>query len=167
MSTVGDEPIIPQRQSHEPDPRLDLQGELYSQKEYEFTPEEDTLIYGMAGKMKGVGGFMVLLGIINLALPFVLYFALHSPKFRVSPLVAALVFLLVGKWTRSAATSFAKIRTTSGRDIKHLMVAMSDLDSVYSLQYWLMIVALVVAVAVVGFVLVIDATVGSAAVISF
>ncbi|NJL43462.1 MAG: hypothetical protein HC856_06310 [Pseudanabaena sp. RU_4_16] len=62
-----------------------------------------------------------------------------------------LVLLLVGSWTKKAGTSFKQIVDSRGQDIRNLMDAMSSLRKLYTLQYWLLVIALViVAIALVA-----------------
>jgi hypothetical protein len=62
-----------------------------------------------------------------------------------SALVGSL-YIVIGVWTKSAAQSIQNIVNTEGNDIDHLMNAVKDLNKLYSLQKWLMIVAIVLAV---------------------
>jgi hypothetical protein len=64
--------------------------------------------------------------------------------------VVGLFYLLMGVWTRSAGGSFAQIVTTQGRDISHLMNALSSLHSMYALVYTLLMVTLLLGVVALG-----------------
>jgi len=63
-------------------------------------------------------------------------------------LLFAVVFLLVGIWTSSAAKSFSLIAATSGSDLGNLMNALTSLLKLYYLQFWLIIDSLIVAAIV-------------------
>ena len=53
---------------------------------------------------------------------------------------------MVGLWTQCASVSFKHVVYTEGNDISHLISALEDLRKLYSLQFWLLILALVFAV---------------------
>jgi hypothetical protein len=59
--------------------------------------------------------------------------------------VVGLFYLLLGTWTRSAASSFQRIVDTKGNDIAHLMRALSSLYSMYSLIWTLLVLTLLAA----------------------
>src|SRR5262245_35196739 len=136
---------------------------------YEFTREQNELIGDLAGKMRLVGLIGVILGILNmlsalLLLVFVFVDRLPADVLQRIPedvrrqmpptaylwgylLQAAavgLIFLLLGSWTRSSASSFQQIVDTSGRDINYLMDALGSLRRMYSLLYSLIVVTLLV-----------------------
>ena len=58
--------------------------------------------------------------------------------------VVGLFYVLIGTWTRSAGGEFQKIVDTAGRDISHLMSALSSLHSMYALIYTLLVVTLLI-----------------------
>jgi hypothetical protein len=66
--------------------------------------------------------------------------------------ISGVVQLLIGIWTNRAASSFLQVTQTRGNDIDNLMEALKQLRRLYSLQYWLLIVALVIfgIVAAIG-----------------
>src|SRR5262249_57086555 len=68
----------------------------------------------------------------------------------VSSAVNGLLYLLIGMWTRGAARSFQKIVDTTGRDIRHLMDALSELNKMYTLIYTLIFIGLLVLLASIG-----------------
>jgi hypothetical protein len=47
---------------------------------YEFTPEQNTLIGGMATKMRGVGLFLAVVGILNLIAAIIVVLAIYRAK---------------------------------------------------------------------------------------
>jgi len=141
-----------------PDPALNFQGEMYAQKQYEFTPAENEMISGLASKMRVVGLFNVILGVVLVAMPFVLHYAFGYPQLRVTPMMAGLLFLLTGMWTRGASVSFDKITASKERDITNLMKAVDDLDGVYGLQYGLILMGLLVMGSLAIYFIAVDAT---------
>ncbi len=131
-------PSLPAQPQEQPTP----------QTPYEFTPAQDDIIRALAGKMKFVGIFHIVASfIIGLAGLIALFF---------SPLVGALYLvlltpqLLIGIWTINAAQSFKLVVGTRGRDIPHLMGALTALRKLYTLMFWLLIAALLIAVLAVA-----------------
>lgn len=102
--------------------------------QYEFTPGQNATFRELAATMRFVGLFLVLGGALE---------CLTCLNGQLGGLVAGLVFVFLGIWTRSAAQSFQRIVDTEGRDITHLMTALSDLLKMYRLLYILLIIALV------------------------
>jgi hypothetical protein len=117
---------------------------------YEFTPLQNENIRRLSSKMKFVGIFYivaaVLFGTLGVAALFVM------PLAGIIYIIAMIPELLIGIWTTKAASSFRMIVDTKGHDIPHLMNAVVSLRKLYTLQYWLLIIALmliVVSIAVV------------------
>ncbi len=142
---------------------------------YEFTREQNELIGDLAGKMRLVGLIGVVLGILNLLSALLLLLFVFQDRLPADMLqripeevrkqmpptaylwgyllqVAAvgLIFLLLGVWTRSSASSFHQIVDTSGRDISHLMEALDSLRRMYALLYSLIVVTLLVFLVGLG-----------------
>lgn len=134
---------------------------------YEFTKEQNELIGGLASKMRLVGLLAVVVGIINLVSALMLLVFVFQDRLpaemieQIPPEVRSemppkdflwgiilqgattgLIFLMIGLWTRAASASFRDIVATTGRDITHLMDALSSLYKKYSLMYMLIVVAL-------------------------
>lgn len=111
---------------------------------YEFTPPQNQNIRLLAGKMKFVGVFYivaaVLFGLLGVGAFFVM------PMVGIIYVIAMIPELLIGIWTTKAASSFHKIVETKGHDIPHLMNAVASLRKLYTLQYWLLIIALMLIV---------------------
>ncbi|MDP2885743.1 MAG: hypothetical protein Q8P51_12070 [Ignavibacteria bacterium] len=98
--------------------------------------------------MKFVGIFYViasvLMGLAGLVALFI------APLIGVLYLILLTPQLLIGIWTINAASSFKLVVDTRGHDIPHLMNALTSLRKLYTLMFWLLIVALafmVVAIA--------------------
>jgi hypothetical protein len=110
--------------------------------QYEFNEEQNALIGGLAARMRFVGMFLIVLGVLALVGA-----AATARDVRDGHLVVFGIFQIVlGAWTRSAAKGFRQVVETQGADINHLMEALADLRKLYTLQYWLVILALVVLV---------------------
>lgn len=124
---------------------------------YEFNESENSIFADVASKMSAVGFFSIFFGLLNIALSLVYLFQIsQSGDSRITMqgiggISQGLVLLLVGSWTKKAGTSFKQIVDSRGQDIRNLMDAMSSLRKLYTLQYWLLVIALViVAIALVA-----------------
>ena len=119
---------------------------------YEFSEAENRTIATLASRMKWVGFFLLVIGgIIGLASAMFLVKSLLESALELFALIFllfAVVFLLVGIWTSSAAKSFSLIAATSGSDLGNLMNALTSLLKLYYLQFWLIIDSLIVAAIV-------------------
>jgi hypothetical protein len=142
---------------------------------HEFTGEQNELIGRLANKMSVVGLVSVIFGVLYLisaVLLLAFVFQDRLPPDVVSKIpddvrskvpstnylwgiliqtaLAGVIFLCIGIWTRSAASSFREIVTTTGRDIGHLMSALTSLHKMYSLLYTLIIVMLLAVLVAIG-----------------
>jgi hypothetical protein len=114
-------------------------------RQYEFTPEQDRLIVDLAAKMRFVGFFALFMGALGLGL--MVYIWMRGVLYVD---VGILVMLFLGFWTLGAARSFQEVADTKGRDISHVMKALGELRSMFSLLYWVLLVGIVL-VAVLFF----------------
>jgi hypothetical protein len=144
--------------------------------QYEFSQEQNALIGSLASKMRFVGLFFVVLGLINVFIALLVVLAVFRDRLpqkwidqlpaeskakleeqkdklpannnlwgiAINAGVVGLFYIVMGVWTRSAASSFQQIVTTQGSDISHLMSALSSLHSMYALVYTLLVVTLLV-----------------------
>ncbi len=115
---------------------------------YEFTTTQERLIADLAGKMRFVSYFLIVVGVLQI-IPGLSRLVIAEGFGLV---ISGVVQLLIGIWTNRAASSFLQVAQTRGNDIDNLMEALKQLRRLYSLQYWLLIVALVIfgIVAVIG-----------------
>jgi len=146
--------------------------------QYEFSVEQNALIGSLARKMGWVGLFFTVVGLLNLLVTGLLVLAIYRNQlpadwlsqlppearsqmhtlppsnqlwgFALNAGISGLVYLLIGIWTQTAAGSFRRIVDTQGRDISHLMHALSALHKMYSLVYALLVVTLLFFLAAVG-----------------
>jgi len=129
------------------------QGQPQTQPEsqpvgYEFTIAQNESIRVLSRRMTFVGVFhviaSVLVGLAGLVALFIapliglLYIILLTPQ------------LLIGIWTITAANSFKLVVNTRGHDIPHLMNALTSLRKLYTLMFWLLIVAFVFIVVAIA-----------------
>ena len=105
---------------------------------YEFTSTQDRLISELSNKMRFVSYVLIVIGAL---LIFAGLVSINQGGF--GSVIYGIVQLLVGVWTNKAAASFRKIADTQGNDISNLMNALAELRKLYTLQYWLFILALV------------------------
>jgi hypothetical protein len=109
-------------------------------KQYEFKPGENKIIGQLAFKMHFVGLFLLAMGLIIIAIGV-------AVVFHVGPIISGTLACVVGLWTQRASMSFKNVVQTEGRDITHLMDALDDLRKLYTLQYWLLVLGLLLALA--------------------
>ncbi len=126
---------------------------MYPQN-YEFNESENSVFAEVATRMKAVGFCIIFFGFLNII--FFAFTLVQSKDFRLgSPGIGGisqgLFFVLIGVWTRDAGSSFRQIVDSRGNDIRNLMDAMGSLKKLYTLQFWLLVIALVlVAIALLA-----------------
>jgi hypothetical protein len=111
--------------------------------EYEFSASENRVIGDLSWKMHYVGMFLVAVAGLTTV------YALFDLVDRIGNLVAALIYFAIGWYTINAAASFRQIVETEGRDIGALMDACRNLLKLYRIQFWLVILALLLLVVAV------------------
>ncbi len=109
-----------------------------SEKQYEFKPGENKIIGQLASKMNFVGLFLLAVGVLVIAHGVIV--AVHY-----GPIISGTLTAVVGIWTQRASVSFRSVVQTEGRDISHLMRALEDLRKLYSLQFWLLFLSMLLA----------------------
>ena len=111
--------------------------------EYEFSRSQNELIGDLAHKMDFVATLLIILGVVALIAGILSVISvLTQPGSEViiaalNSLIAGIFFLLIGTWTKNAASAFKQIVSTAGTDIENLMIALGELRKLYTLQYWL------------------------------
>lgn len=105
---------------------------------YEFNNTQNQLIRELSEKMRFVGYFLIGLGIL-VAIGGLISIA----RGGLGNIVQGIVQILIGFWTNKAASAFKQIVDTQGSDIENLMGALGELRKLYTLQYWLYIVAFI------------------------
>jgi hypothetical protein len=119
-------------------------GSTPATPQYEFTPEQDTIVGGLGSRMQFVGLVAILLGAVSLG-------AMIADYLRTGTLwleIHGFVYLLVGIWSVSAGRSFQDVAQTKGRDINHLMDALKRLRAIYTLIAVLLLMAVLLIVIV-------------------
>ena len=126
--------------------------------EFEFSEQQNGVFRELARAMKFVGTFLLVVGtLVGLfGLVQVIAAAIAETPAQAAGgvmfILQALVYVLIGMWTRNASADVSRVATTSGNDIHHLMAAMGELKRVYVLQKTLLLIALgIVALGAVAF----------------
>ena len=110
-------------------------------QEFEFTAAQNQTIQVLSNRMKWVGGFQVVSGIV-LGIAAITAFARGQEGFAL--IFTAVLLVVMGLYTYSASRGFSKIVQTIGADITHLMEAVTSLKSLYNIQFWLIITYLII-----------------------
>jgi hypothetical protein len=110
-------------------------------RSYEFDEGQNELIGALANRMSWVANFMILLA----AIAIVGGFATLRDE-GAGSIGQGIIVLILAVWTRKAAQSFHGIVRTEGSDVTNLMAALGELKKLYTLQYWLIIVAIAIVV---------------------
>lgn len=105
---------------------------------YEFNESQNQLILDLSKKMLFVSYFLIAGGILG-ALGGVIMLL----KGGFGELVQGVILLITGVWTINAAKAFQLIVDTQGNDIENLMGALGQLRKLYTLQYWLFLIAII------------------------
>lgn len=110
------------------------------EKTYEFTAAQNHLIGTLAKRMKFVAIFFIVLGAI-IAVGGL--FSLSRGIEGIATIFMGALYIIIGLWTIRAADSFKKIVDTAQSDISYLMNALNELKKLYTLQYVLVIIAII------------------------
>lgn len=124
--------------------------EPHRSAQYEFTDEQNRQISALADAMRVTAGLAQLLGLSFVVLCCLAVMAAGERGGGYGPSIglgaAALIFLCIGFWTGSSATSFRRIVETKNEDIWHLMNALGKLHSMYGLLRTMILGSLVLAI---------------------
>jgi hypothetical protein len=112
-----------------------MEGEA---RHYEFDAAQNELIGLLAKRMTWVGRFMIVFSIFA-----VIGGIAKIREDGLGVIIQAGLILVLALWTLRAASSFNGIVTTAGSDISNLMAALGELKKLYTLQYWVVVVAIV------------------------
>jgi len=108
---------------------------------YEFNNSQNQLIQELSKKMRFVSYFLIGLGLLSAVGGLILL-----ARGGLVNVIQGVVQILIGFWTQKAASAFRLIVDTQGNDIENLLGALGELRKLYTLQYWLYIIALVFVV---------------------
>ena len=101
---------------------------------YEFGEAENLILSGLASRMRFVGLFIVGIGLFVFAYGVIL-------MVEVGYIFAGLLDFVIGIWTFGAGTEFKKIAQTPNKDTELLMRGLENLLRLYTLVYWLCLLA--------------------------
>lgn len=104
---------------------------------YEFTPEQNLALTGLAGRMWAVGGILMVVALLILAESTALVW--KGTGSAVGFEVGA-ILLLIGFWSIRASGQFLRVVRTEGADISHLMDGLREIRKLYELQFWAFVV---------------------------
>ena len=110
---------------------------MEQQQQYEFSEEENILVGSLAKKMKFVGIFGIIFGVLEILQ------GIFSDK---TAIVQGLISIIIGIWTTKASESFQKIVDTQGNDISYLLGALDQLKKLFSLQYWTYLIGAIIVI---------------------
>jgi hypothetical protein len=105
---------------------------------YEFSPGQNVVFAKLATRMQFVGLFAMGAGLL----------AIGAGAFRrdVFAILSGILYAVIGLWTERSGFSFRAVATTEGHDITNLMKGLGDLEKLYTVQFWVCLIALVVAI---------------------
>ena len=106
---------------------------------YEFNNTQERLIRELSDKMRFVSYFLIAIGAL-----LIISGIARIARGGFGGIINGIIQLLIGIWTNKAASSFRQIVDTRENDIENLMNALGELRKLYALQYWLLILALIV-----------------------
>jgi len=121
-------------------PQVSDQPTYRTEREYEFTPEQNDTIARLSDAMRWVSVPMLALGalcVVELIMSIVWlvqtksYQDWHAIGTILYLLFSTLLFMAFAVWTSRSSLAFRQITETSGRDISHLMGALDGLRKVY------------------------------------
>lgn len=108
---------------------------------YEFNESQNQLILDLSKKMRFVSYFLIVSGALGAISGFITI--LQGVQGGFSGIVQGVILLVTGIWTINAAKAFQLIVDTQGNDIENLMGALGQLRKLYTLQYWLFLIAVI------------------------
>lgn len=108
------------------------------QSNYEFSGSQNELIKNLADKMRFVSYILIVAGVLITISGVITLF-----QGGVGNIINGVVQVILGIWTNKAADAFKQIVVTQGNDIENLMGALGELRKLYTVQYWLYIIALI------------------------
>jgi hypothetical protein len=117
---------------------------------YEFNAEQSRLIGGLGRSMRIVGLVALAWAVVGIISMGILAWKSGVLYFDLNPVLA----LFIGLWALSGGSSFNNVVATQGNDIGYLMDALGKLRNIFSLIAILIVVALLIAIAVMAYVLI-------------
>lgn len=151
--------IDPEPQLLGPEPQiLDPTGSAQSQcgsdpkpAPFEFGESEELILSGLASRMRLVGLFILGIGLFVFAYGVIrMVDARALQGGEVGYIFAGLLDFVVGIWTFGAGSEFKKIADSPHKDTELLMQGLENLLRLYTLVYWLCLLAILFTLIQVG-----------------
>jgi hypothetical protein len=117
--------------------------------DYEFSPTQERTIASLARLMQIIGGASMLFGVLALLALF------GSRSNALVVIIQSALMITIGALTLKVGGSFDRIRASIGSDIKHLMTALQGLRTIYLVQAWVLGLALLFLVLVLGWAMIV------------
>lgn len=105
---------------------------------YEFDQTQNQLFQDLARKMRFVGYFFIAIGVLLMIVGL-----LSLSRGGLGSEINGIILVIIGFWKISAANAFERIFKTQGSDIENLMGALGELRKLYTLQFWLSLIAII------------------------
>ncbi len=115
-----------------------IRGKEMESQRYEFDQSQNQLVRDLAQKMRFVSYFLIALGVL-----LIVGGIFNLRRGEIGSIISGVVQVIIGFWTNRAATAFQRIVDTQGSDIENLMGALGELRKLYTLQYWLILIAII------------------------
>lgn len=112
---------------------------------YEFPTEANAVFTTLGSRMRFVGVFTLGIGLVA-----VLVGLARRDGQDAAAILAGVLYAIIGFWTARAGGQFRSVAWTRGHDLAHLMAALIALRKLYSLQYWICLIALLAALVLLG-----------------
>jgi len=116
---------------------------------FEFGESETLILSGLASKMRFVGLFIVGIGLFVFAYGVIRMVDIQAQA-EVGYIFAGVLDFVIGIWTFGAGTEFKKISQSPNKDTELLMRGLENLLRLYTLVYWLCLLAVLFTLIQVG-----------------
>lgn len=118
------------------------------ERNYEFNEQENVIIKKLYKNMNFVGYSFLVLGAIFTAIG-ISWISHKDLLWILAAFVGAVVFITIGVITNNTASRFKAVVKTEGDDVEHLMTAIDNLISWFSIQ--IVFIGIGVAVVILAF----------------
>lgn len=120
--------------------------------QHEFSHDDNAVLSRLALKMRGVGFWFEVYGIVMLlSFAFKLWPKNGNTEIAPMDLLTGIVFLMLGHWTRRGGLGFRQVVDSEGDDMSHLMKAIRELSRFYTLIDRLILFAVTILLVAFGF----------------
>ncbi len=118
--------------------------------QYEFNEGQNSVIQGLSYKLRGVGIFLMLAGLLSVLRVVSIFFSTQEAisagamYILAEDSLIALIIFAVGFWMKRSSVFFQLIVDTKGNDIDNLMHALAELRKFFTLVYWFIVFSIVI-----------------------